>query len=315
MRNYLVLRARLLGRLLRELGWWRLLLLGTLLGLSTVRALVVAAGSPAGVWAVPVVVAGLSWSFHRRREDITFLTLTAPSFRAWLAAEYALLTLPVALLLLGFGRFWAAGLTVVLTAAVALAPPSKEKAGRLHRSSLFRSVAFEWVGGSRRGWLPLLGLGLLGAAAATRYTATGPALAVVAWLLVLLEVYGPAEPWSWLLPVLHARGQWLRSRVGWGLLYFSLTVAPLATLLALSPAGVGGAAALLLWCAVVLTMVVLAKYAFYPHATLGRLTQAGAVVVGLSVVGSNPAYTALLAACFLGLMLKSYRRLAMYRYD
>ncbi|RPD48614.1 hypothetical protein DNI29_08345 [Hymenobacter sediminis] len=315
MRNYLLLRARLLGRLLRELGWWRLLLLGTLLGLSTVRALVVAAGSPTVVWVVPVVVAGLAWSFHRQREDITFLELMAPRFRPWLAAEYALLTLPVVLLLLGLGRVEAAGLTVALTAAVALAPPAKDKAGRFRRGSLFRSVAFEWVGGSRRGWLPLLWLALLGAAAATRYTATGPVLAIIGWLLVLLEVYGPAEPWTLLLPVLHARGQWLRSRVGWGLLYFGLTVAPLAAVLALSPAGVGGTIALLFWCAVVLTMVVLAKYAFYPHATLSRLTQAGAVVVGLSVVGSNPAYSALLAACFLGLMLKSYRRLAMYRYD
>ena len=60
-------------------------------------------------------------------------------------------------------------------------------------------------------------------------------------------------------------------------------------------------------------MVVLAKYAFYPHATLGRLTQAGVVVVGLSVLSSNPAYGVLLVACFLGLLLKSRSKLGQYR--
>ncbi|GAB2782616.1 hypothetical protein HNQ93_002194 [Hymenobacter luteus] len=314
MRNYLLLRARLLVRLLRELGWWRLLLLGGLLGLATARALVVAAGSAKAAWLVPVVVAGLLWSLHRQRPDFLFLQLTAPGFRPWLAAEYALLSLPAAGVLVGCGRPGAALLTLVLAAGVALAPPATARAGRRHRQSMFRSVAFEWVGASRRRGAGLLWLGLLGAAAATRHTATGPALAVVGWLLVLLEVYGPVEPWAWLLPALTSPGRWLRGRVGWGLLYFGLTVAPLAAVLAQGPAGAGGTAALLLWCAVVLTMVVLAKYAFYPHATLARLTQAGAVVVGFSILGSNPAFGALLAACFLGLGLKSHRRLAYYQH-
>ncbi|WP_139922441.1 hypothetical protein [Hymenobacter sp. DG01] len=313
MQTYLTLRVRLLIRLLRELGWWRLLLLGTLLGLATARALLMAAGSAGAAWLVPVVVAGLIWSLHRQRDDYSFLQLTAPGFRPWLGAEYALLSLPALGVLVAFGRIGAALLTIVLAALVALAPPATARAGRRHGRTVFRSVAFEWVGASRRG-AGLLWLGLLGAAVATRHTATGPALAVVGWLLVMLEVYGPVEPWTWLLPALSSPGRWLRERVGWGLLYFGLTVAPLAAVLAQGPAGAGGTAAVLLWCAVVLMMVVLAKYAFYPHATLARLTQAGAVVVGFSILGSNPAFGALLAACFLGLGLKSHHRLAQYQH-
>ncbi|WP_426492267.1 hypothetical protein [Hymenobacter sp. 102] len=78
------------------------------------------------------------------------------------------------------------------------------------------------------------------------------------------------------------------------------------------PAGTGGTLGLLAWCAVVLAMLVMAKYAFYPHATLSRLTQAGAVLVAVSILGTNPAYIALLTACFLGLILKSRQQLARF---
>ncbi|OWP62620.1 hypothetical protein CDA63_13340 [Hymenobacter amundsenii] len=194
-----------------------------------------------------------------------------------------------------------------------MVPAAAAPASRRRRPSWFRSVAFEWVRAGRGPGLWLAWLGLLAAAGLTRAGSTGPALAILAWLLLTLETYGLAEPWSWLLPPLRSPSAWLRSRVGWGLLYFGLTVAPLAVLLALGPAGVGGTALVLGWCAVVLTMIILAKYAFYPHATLGRLTQAGAVGVGMSILGSNPAYLVLLLVCFLGLLLKSRNRLRQYR--
>ena len=115
--NY-YLRLRVLGRLFRELGWGRLLVLGIFLVLATGQALFTAAASATLVWLVPVAVGGFALSLHRRRADLTFLRLSAPGFRVWLAAEYALLSLPVALVLLGLGRPTAAG-AVPLLAAVA----------------------------------------------------------------------------------------------------------------------------------------------------------------------------------------------------
>lgn len=312
MSYYLLLRLRVLGRLFRELGWARLLVLGMFLALATGQALFTAAARPALVWLVPVAVGSLVLSLHRRRADLPFLRLSAPGFRAWLAVEYALLSLPVALILLGLGRPAAALAVPLLAAVAALAPAATAGAGHGAGRSWFRSVAFEWVSLGRRWWLGLGWLALLAAAGATRATATGPALAVVGWLLLLLDAYGPAEPLTWLLPVLVRPTAWLRSRIGWAFLYFGLTAAPLAFLMAQSPAGLGGTLALLLWCALVLTMLVLAKYAFYPHATLSRLTQAGAVMVAVSILGSNPAYLALLMACLLGLILKSRRQLARF---
>lgn len=311
MQHYLRLRATLLGRQLRELGWWRLLALGVMLGLA--RALFMAATHPTLAWVVPLAVVLFVLSLHRRRADLAFLHLAAPEFRGWLVTEYALGSLPVALVLLGWGRIGPALLTVAGAAATVLVPAAAAPASRVRWPTWFRSVAFEWVSVGRRPALGLAWLALLGVAIATRKGGTGPALAALVWLLLALGTYGPAEPWSWLLPVLRTPGAWLRARVGWGLLYFGLTVAPLAAVLASGPAGAGGTVLVLGWCAVVLTMVVLAKYAFYPHATLARLTQAGAVVVGMSVLGSNPAYLALLLACFLGLLLKSRSQLGQYR--
>ncbi|MBT2559372.1 hypothetical protein J7E24_16405 [Hymenobacter sp. ISL-91] len=315
MHYYLRLRARLLGRQLRELGWWRLLMLGALLGLAAARALFTAAAHPTLAWVVPLVVVLFVLSLHRRRADLPFLHLSAPGFRVWLAAECALGSLPVALVLLGWGRVGPALLTVTGAAMVALVPAAALSASRQWRPTWYRSVAFEWVSVGRRPVLGLAWLVLLAVAIVTRASSTGPALAVLAWLLLTLDTYGPAEPWSWLLPAMRTPGAWLRQRLGWGLLYFGLTVAPLAAVLANGPAGVAGTGLALGWCAAVLTMVVLAKYAFYPHATLGRLTQVGAVVVGMSVLGSNPAYLALLLACFLGLLLKSRSRLEQYRQE
>jgi hypothetical protein len=79
-------------------------------------------------------------------------------------------------------------------------------------------------------------------------------------------------------------------------------------------AGPGAAGLLWLWGAVIVTMVVLARYAFYPSALLVRLTQGGVVALALLGVG-HPVYPALLVVVFVGLIWKSQQRLAMYRPD
>lgn len=314
IRAYLRLRARVVGRQVRELGWWRLVVLGLLLGVALARALVLAAGSASMAWLVPVAVGVLLASAHRRRNDLPFLQLAVPHPQQWMALEYALLAGPVALALLALGRPAPVLPTVLLAAGAAWVPAAAADSATRRRPSVFRSVAFEWVSGARRGLL-LAWLGLLVGAVYARHTAAGPAAALVLWLLLLAPMYGTPEPWQQLLPVLRSPAAWLRGRVGWGLLYFGLTSAPLAWVLAGSPAGRGGAVALLAWSALVLTMLILAKYTFYPQAMLGQLAQAGVLVVALSIVGSNPAFVALLLACFLGLLWKSARRLSQFRHD
>ncbi|QKG52159.1 hypothetical protein [Hymenobacter sp. BRD67] len=97
---YLGLRLRLLGRLLREIGWLRLVLVGPLLGLGLLQALVTLGGHPVGRWLVPLLTAASILGAHRRRADARFLAIAAPDCRRWLAVEYGILSMFVVLGLL-----------------------------------------------------------------------------------------------------------------------------------------------------------------------------------------------------------------------
>lgn len=308
-RAYLHLRARSLGRQLRELGWLRLALLGPLLLAVLANALGRSAPHPQGRWAVPVVLAGLLLSMHRPRADLRFLSMAAPGFRRWLAAEYALLALPVALVLLAFGAWGAALLTLALAPLVAWAPPAREaRSTRQRPRSLFRSEAFEWVSGMRASWGGLVWLGLLALAAWQHRSPLGPVLALGAWLLVVLACYGVPEPLSMLALAARSADGFLRRRLLLGLGHGALTAAPFLWLLGCGPAGPGGALAVgLAWLALA-GLLILTKYAFYPYALQIRLTQALVLGVALALPG-NPVYPPLLVVSVGGLLWQSRRRL------
>ncbi|WP_375418011.1 hypothetical protein [uncultured Hymenobacter sp.] len=313
---YLRLRARVVSRQLRELGWWRLVLLGALLLAFAGGALRQAAQHPRGQWAVPLVLLGLVWSAHRRRPDLVFLRAAGPDFRLGLAAEYALLALPVAGALLALGAGVGAGLlTLILPSLAALAGPARERTPRLRRPrSLFRSEAFEWVSGMRGVGGGLWWLALLAGALWQHATPLGPVLALAGWLLVVLSCYGTPEPATMLLLAARRPESFLRRRLVLALGYAALTAAPFGWLLATSPAGpgaAGGAAGLLL---VLTGLLILIKYAFYPNGFLIRFSQGIVIGFVLSQPG-NPVYPPLLAALLGGLLWQSRRRLGQFRYD
>ncbi|MBF9144035.1 hypothetical protein [Hymenobacter properus] len=306
--TYLLLRRRLGWRLLREIGWARLMILVPMLGLAVGRALLLAAPHPQAQWAVPVTVAALLASAHRQRADLRFLATSAPAFRRWLAVEYGLLSGPVALVLVAFGDWGAALLTLVLAPAVAALPPARESRSTQHRArSLFRSEAFEWVSGMRAGGLwawPLL----LAGAVWQHWSPLGPVVALVLWLLVLLACYGTPEPLTMLVLAGRTPRQFLRRRLLLGLGYAALTAAPFVWLLAAGPAGGGGAAAVALGWLGLVGLLILTKYAFYPNATHIRTTQALVVGVALLLPG-NPVYPVLLLVAVGGVIWQSQRRL------
>jgi hypothetical protein len=306
---YLRLRLRLLGRLLREVGAVRLLLLLPFVFMSVGQALAVATVHPRGRWAVPLMVAWLLLAAHRQRGDYRFLATTAPSFKTWLAWEYALLALPVVAVLVAGRAYGAAGLALGLAPLVAWAPPgAQDRASRRRWRSPFRSEAFEWVSGMRatKGlWLwPVL----LGLAGWQRASPLAPLAALLGCLLVLLACYGTAEPATMLAVAARSPGQFLRRRLGLGLGYAAATAAPFWVLLASGPAGWGGAlAAAVAWLALV-ALFIAAKYAFYPNETHIRLTQSLVLAVALLLLG-NPIYPVLLLVAAIGLPWQSRRRL------
>ncbi|MBC6609538.1 hypothetical protein H8B15_01310 [Hymenobacter sp. BT507] len=191
MNAYLLLRLRIVGRHLLELGWWRLLLLGAMLLAVSSKVLLTAAHHAAGQWAVPLLGMWLCLSAHWRRNDLAFLQAVAPAFRQWLAVEYALLLSPAEVVLLAHGRVGAAVATVLAAAAVPWLPVPAVRVRKQGRSSLFRAEAFEWVGGWRQGSGAVVWLGLLGVAVWQQQPIVAAGAAVL-WLLWVLSCYGTA---------------------------------------------------------------------------------------------------------------------------
>ena len=308
LRAYLYLRCRLLFRMLREIGWVRLVLLVPVLMAAAGQILVVSASHSMGRWAVPVAVALLLASAHRQRADLRFLATSAPGYQQWLAVEYVLWAVPVAVVLAFLKDGSAAVLTLGLAPWAAWLPAAREAQNtQKHGRSIFRSEAFEWVSGLRAGssWAWLL---LLAGAMWQHETPLGPVLALGGWLLVVAGSYGVPEPTTMLALAARSPRQFLARRLGLGLGLAALTAAPSLWLLATGPAGVGGAAAVgLAWLALV-GLIILTKYAFYPNALHIRITQALVVSVALTSAG-NPAYPVLLVVATGGLIWQSQRRL------
>ncbi|MDJ0365263.1 hypothetical protein QMK33_08865 [Hymenobacter sp. H14-R3] len=306
---YLRLRFILLGRLLREIGWLRLGLAGPLLALGLLQTLDTLSRQPHGLWAVPLLVGWSVLGAHRQRADAQWLATAAPGHRPWLAAEYALLALPLALGLLGLRAYGPAAALLGLAALVAWAPPARAPAATRHRwRSPFRSEAFEWVGGARATkalWLwPLL----VGLAAWQRASALAPIAALVAWLLVVLACYGTPEPVTMLALAARTPRQFLRRRLALGLGYAAATALPFWLLLGAGPAGGGPALGVALFWLALVGMVILTKYAFYPVASHIRLTQG--VVLAIGLLGAwHPAYPPLMLTIAAGLGWQSQRRL------
>lgn len=304
---YLTLRLRLLGRLLRELGWLRLALFIPLLAMMLLQALAALRGQPRAAWLVPPLVAWMLLSAHRQRTDTQFLASTTPDFRPWLAAEYALLALPLTLTLLALGLGGPALLTLALAPLSAWAPPAREVAVRHRRRSLFRSEAFEWVAGMRAANGLLIWPILVGLATWQRASELAPIAGLVAWLLVLLACYGTPEPVTMLALAARSPGQFLRRRLALGLGYAAATALPFGLLLGVGPAGWGAALAVSLFWLALVAMLILTKYAFYPNASHIRITQSLVLALGLLGAG-QPAYPPLLLVSAAGLVWQSRRR-------
>ena len=310
LRAYLSLRALLLGRLLREVGWLRLAVLGPVLVALGGRVLEVTAGSVPGQWALAGSVVLTLTSAHRQRADLRFLCITAPGYRPWLAVEYGLLAVPGAVALLAMGN-WAAGGVVLALAPLAVLVPAgpNARSTRQRVRSVFRSEAFEWVSSLRQGGLLLWPL-LVGAAMWQHQAAVGPVLALAGWLLRVVGSYGVPEPATMLALAARTPGQFLRRRLVLGVGYAGLTAAPLLWLLGWGPAGVGGGAAGAVggaWLGLV-ALVILTKYAFYPNTVHIRVSQGLVVALGVAGVG-HPAYPPLLLVVIGGLVWQSQRRL------
>ncbi|WP_210114388.1 hypothetical protein [Hymenobacter elongatus] len=299
-----------MGRLLAEVGWLRLLLLGALAVVAMGKVLELLLARPTLQWAWPVAGALVCWSGHRQRADLVFLQTASPEFRQWLSVEYVLWLLPFWGMLLGLGHFAAALAMVGATALVPYVPLWQPATAVRQRRSVFRSEAFEWVSGFRQtGAWGLWSAGLTGAL--WQHTTVVPAVVLGGWSLFITACYATPEP----LPMVTiygrgaARFRWRKLGLAVGL--YLLTAAPFFALVVAGSAGWAGGVGLLVWGILVILMGVMAKYAFYPQPTLVRLTQGGVVLVAVLPL-LNAAYAPISVAVFLGLIWKSHQQIKIY---
>ncbi|UOQ51370.1 hypothetical protein [Hymenobacter cellulosivorans] len=309
MQAYLRLRLLVLGRLLAEVGWVRSLLLGGMLVVAAGKLLELLLAKPQLQWAGPVLGVTMSWSGYRQRTDLDFLPIVSPRYKTWLSVESALLLLPVWGLLLGLGHWEAALATVGAGLLGPFLPIARRTTTQRQRRSLFRREAFEWVSGFRQpvlavGWLVALG------ASVWQHATVVPAVALVGWGLLLTAIYAISEPTT-MVTVYSGPTVFGRRKLLLALELYLVTALPLLALAGTSPAGWGGTLGALLWGMLVLSLSILAKYAFYPHNTLVRLTQGGAVTAALLPL-LDASYAPVLAAVAAGLLWKSRKRLQLY---
>jgi len=309
IQHYLGLRLKILARQLAELGWLRLLLLAPLLVAACGQAVRLIGHHPVGQWVLPVMGISSCLSMHRQRRDLAFLQSVAPHYRRLLLVEYALWQLPLWVVLACYKAWLPLLLSVALLPLIPYVAKPRAEQGAGRRKSLVHSELFEWVSGYRRtsAWL-VWGVGV-GVAIWQRHN-TVAALVLILWALLLTFFYKTPEDPVMVLQYPLKLNAFLRRKVGLALTAYVLTSLPYVVLIGTGAAGWGGALAVLLWGAVTLAMVVLAKYAFYPHASV---VQVGVVALALLIV-VNSFYLVLLAAAFAGLVWKSQRHLLQYRW-
>ncbi|OUJ74302.1 hypothetical protein [Hymenobacter crusticola] len=309
IQHYLGLRVKVLARQLAEMGWLRLLLLSPMLLAASGQGMRLIGQYPVGQWLLPVLGAGMCLSSHRQRRDLAFLQSVAPNYHRLLLAEYVVWQLPLWGVLLVYSAWLPLLLGLVLIPLIPYVAKLRAARGDRRHQSLLRSELFEWVSGYRRSGAWLVWAVGVGVALWQRHN-TVAALVPVLWALLLTSFYSLPEDSVMLLQYPLRLNAFLRRKLGLALVGYWITSLPFVLLLGTGAVSWGGALAVLLWGAVILTMVVLAKYAFYPHA---GPVQVGVVVLALLVV-VNSVYVALLAAAFAGLVWKSRRHLLQYRW-
>jgi hypothetical protein len=293
-RAALGLRARSVARIIAELARADPL---TSLGVVALLAAAAwyAAGMarrPDGARAVAAAASALPWLVHGSRRDARWLRTAGVRTRAVFAAEYALLTAPLAgLLAVNAASVLLAAAPLLSAGACALAPAGGLLAWAARRELRtparlpVPADAFEWLAGLRRRWP-----GVLLVYAAALYLSrieSVPPLAVMALAWVAAECYADGDE-GWPLVVAFRRGPaaFLRRKLTRALAPFAVLAAPLVALgIVRHPAfwpltafGLAGAMAVLAGAALV-------KYSRYEPGTRASVAIAiGTLVLTASLV-------------------------------
>jgi hypothetical protein len=229
---------------------------------------------PAGASTVMVATLLLVMLAHGARRDARFLLLSGHAPRRAFALEYALLSLPVAALLLTSALPALAPAMLLAAPLVAMLPPAwlaeaaKRRASGNARVRLAPIRDFEWLSGSRRALPAVLLCYLLALLLSAVPMLLVSSLTLVTW--IACGNYGDAEGRPMLLAFGVRPAAFLRVKVGRALVQWVLWAAPVGALLLMRhPALWPVLAVALLANASVLSGTVLSKYTAYREGRTG----------------------------------------------
>lgn len=229
---------------------------------------------PNGAATVSVATLLLVLLGHGARRDARFLLLCGRAPRTAFALEYALLTAPVAALLLASAVPMLAPALLVAAALVATLPSAwrieaaKRRASSHGRLRLAPIRDFEWLSGSRRALPALILCYLLAVVLSAIPMLLVASLTLLTW--TVCAFYGDAEGRPMLQTFGVGPASFLRVKVGRALALWALWAAPIgALMLTRHPARWPVLAGALLANASVLSGTVLAKYTAYREGRAG----------------------------------------------
>jgi hypothetical protein len=192
IRTILYLRVVALGRSLRDLGWWRLLLLLSFVLWAAFR--LVALQSPL---ALLLAVAGIIGALHFTRSDRFFLQ-TLTSQWAWLMrTEYTMLSLPFFIGMIIWAYWQGVFVWLILLWLLPDAQmPAVQNSGAVRLFSRLPADMYEWKAGLRKNRWILLALWIL--AGFFYWTIVAQVALLLLYLLIVGSFYVFCEPRVWL---------------------------------------------------------------------------------------------------------------------
>lgn len=260
----LVLRLKMAGRIVKELGWLRTLLL-VVLCIAFMRQLFVQKGTGLQ-WSITILGCAVISTIHFRRSDTPLLRSVVVRYEYVLAAEYLLVTSPL-LLILMYHKAFAGGMLLVAF-AVMISFLYRRKNNRINSREGsgfpdFLILSYEWIAGLRKHkrWIILL---LAAGAGASYFTYIGALVVIFGATAAAALFYSLNEPRRFIVLTSCSPAKFLSSKIGWGTGLYTIGTLPLwIVVLDFYPELYKYTA--LFWLAnlILLTAVIIAKYAFY----------------------------------------------------
>ncbi|HLR24390.1 MAG TPA: hypothetical protein VK112_00895 [Fodinibius sp.] len=260
----MVLRFKMGIRLIKDLGWPRVLVL--LIFFAVMMMNLFTQQGVYAQWSMAFLGCTITGFIHFRRRDIFFLRSVSYDYRFLLAAEYLLVTSPLLLMLLYNGVFVAGILLICFLSILPFFNTAKTNQFRNKEAAKFPALlmqAYEWTAGLRKNGIGIalviiLGFGLV----SVHYLV--PLASIFGLTAIVASFYSKSEPSRFIQLTADSPSSFLLKKVSRGIGLYVLCTLPLwAATIAVYPAKMWYTA--LFWLAnnLLLVAVITAKYALF----------------------------------------------------